>query len=111
MSGDVRDWGARMEGRGSEVVREELPAPSAELVLIRVAIQAYMASAHEKPRRRARAFLTAASSILADEQSVSELLPIRPATAHARVMASRRAAVAIWRQMLPVFIAKLPRET
>lgn len=89
---------------------DDLPAASPELVLIRVFVQAYIATAHEKPRRRARAFLHRASTILADEESVSMLLPIRPAAAHAEVSRARRQALAMFRQLVPALTAELPWE-
>lgn len=87
-----------------------LPAPSPEMVLIRVFVQAYLSSAHEKPRRRARAFLEAATRTLADEESVATLLPIRPKHERSAVAAARKEAIALYRQLLPAFIATLPPE-
>jgi hypothetical protein len=87
-----------------------LPPPSPELVLIRVFVQAYLATAHEKPRRRARAFLDAATRTLADEESVSLLLPYRPSTERAAVNLARRRAVALFRALTPSLVAKLPPE-
>lgn len=89
---------------------EELPAPSAEMVLIRVAIESYLATAHMKPRERSRAFFDKASSILADEESVALLFPIRPASGHSSVSRARREAVAIWQAFAPTFLARIPRE-
>lgn len=91
-------------------VEAGLPEPSAELVLIRVAVEAYLATAHLKPRLRARAFLDVASRTLADEESVALLFPIRPKRDHASVSQARREAIAMFRQFLPTFVARLPRE-
>lgn len=88
----------------------ELPAPSAEMVLIRVFVQSYLATAHVKPRLRARAFLDAAARSLADEESIATLLPIRPARDHAAVAEARKQAIGIFRQLMPAFVAKLPSE-
>lgn len=84
---------------------QDLPAPSAEIVLIRVFVQAYLATTS---RRRADAFLQHAAGILEDEESVSLLLPIRPSWQHGAVARARRGAVAIFRQVLPALIASLP---
>jgi hypothetical protein len=88
----------------------DLPDPSAELVLIRVAIEAYLSTAHVKPRNRARTFFDAASRILADEESVAALFPIRPAPKHSAVRKARRQAVAMWDAFVPTFLARLPPE-
>lgn len=88
----------------------ELPPPSAELVLIRVFVQASLATAHEKPKHRARALLARASSILRDEETVALLLPIRSASERASVTRARREALAMFRQLMPTFVAELPPE-
>lgn len=86
---------------------EALPAPSAVLVLIRVLVQSYLATCG---RRRAEAFLRYASELLADEESITQLLPLRPASQHAEVTKARREAVALFRRYVPAFIAAMPRE-
>lgn len=83
----------------------ELPAPSAELVLIRVLTSAYLATCHVKPHRRAKAFLRAATKMLASEESASAILPIRPNTQLNAVAVARRQAVALFRQYIPMFTA------
>lgn len=92
------------------LVRDLLPPPDPTLVLIRVFVEAYLATAHLKPRARARAFLDVATNALATEESVALVFPIRPTSEHARVSLARRQAVALFRQYLPVFIARLPPE-
>lgn len=88
----------------------DLPAPSPELVLVRVCVEAYLATAHVKPRQRARAFLRVASTILADEESVALTFPIRPSADARAVTEARRQAIAVFRQYIPVFMARLPDE-
>lgn len=89
---------------------EEIPAPSAELVLIRVFAEAFLAMAHLKPRSRAREALKLASEILATEESVALTFPIRPNTFERETSRARRQAIAVFRQYLPTFAARLPRE-
>lgn len=89
---------------------EELPAPSAELVLIRVFVTSYLATAHERPRKRAEAFLSEAARLLESESSVALLLPIRPPSQHAELARVRREAVTLFRQLVPTFVASLPGE-
>lgn len=89
---------------------EDLPPASAELVLIRVMVTAYLATAHCKPRSRAREFVKVASGILADEESASLVFPIRPMSQQHKTALARRQAVAMFRQYMPVFMAAVPRE-
>lgn len=91
------------------VAGSELPKPDASYVLIRVFVEAYLSTAHLPRKERAPAFLQVASEILANEESVSLLLPIRPASEHAAVSSARRAALALYRQYLPVLLARVPR--
>lgn len=88
-------------------VGEELPPPSAELVLIRVFVTAYLATTTP---RRANAFLREAARLLESEESVALLLPIRGASQYAQVAMARRSAVALFRQLMPTFVACLPGE-
>lgn len=87
---------------------EELPAPSAELVLIRVMVCSYLATSGERPKRRGAAFLSEAARLLENEDTVALLLPIRPASQHAELARARRRAVTLFRQLLPTFVASLP---
>lgn len=89
---------------------DELPCPSAELVLIRVMVTAFLKTAHMKPRSRAREFVRIASDLLADEESAALVFPIRPASQQQHAARARRQAVAMYRQYLPVFMAALPHE-
>jgi hypothetical protein len=85
----------------------EMPEPSAEIVLIRVAISAFLATTSEK---RAEAFLRHMAETLADEESLAAISPIRRAT-HARsVSKARRGAVAMFDALLPTFQAYVKRK-
>lgn len=88
----------------------ELPAPSAELVLIRVMVCAYLATAHERPKRRGRAFVREAARLLNSEDSVTLLLPGRSVGHHAGVTEAGRRAIAHFKQLLPTMLAALPPE-
>lgn len=88
----------------------ELPPPSAELVLIRVFVTSYLATAHERPKRRAEAFLSEAARLLKSESTVALLLPIRPAAQHSELTRVRKEAVALFSHLLPLFVASLPGE-
>lgn len=109
LSGQPSLRGVAKMSADREVLADELPAASPELVLVRVAIEAYLASAHLKPRDRARAFVKTATSILADEESVALAFPIRPATHHEATAKARRGAIALWKHLLPTFMARLPK--
>lgn len=84
---------------------DDLPEPDAAVVLWRVSVQAFIATA---PRRRSERFLKAMAETLASEDAVSDILPIRPRGDHAAVQRARREAVAAFRQLLPAFLAALP---
>lgn len=86
------------------------PRPSAEFVLLRVFVEAYLATAHEKPRRRARSFLDAAAGILEDEQTVASVRPIRPSSDHLAMVQARREALAMFERLRPTLLARLPTE-
>jgi hypothetical protein len=89
---------------------EELPPPSPELVLMRVFVAAYIATAHERPKRRGRAFLRRAVRLLEQEDSIALLSPIRPSSQHVAVAKARRGAVSMFREYRPFFLAMLPPE-
>ncbi|HEY9219513.1 MAG TPA: hypothetical protein VIO94_15810 [Phenylobacterium sp.] len=84
---------------------DDMPPPSAEIVLVRVAISAYLAT---NSRKKGDAFLRAMAEILRDEESLSSIVPIRPAPNAANLQGARRGAIALFRALLPTLIAKLP---
>lgn len=81
---------------------ERLPAPSAEIVLIRVALSAYLSTVSKK---RGDALLRTMAELLTSEETLSQLLPIRPAADHVAVSRARRGALAIFRALLPTWLA------
>ena len=83
----------------------ELPEPSAEAVLIRVSISAFL---EVIGRKRGSEFLKIMAEALASEERLSEILPIRPASDHEAVQKARRRALALFRAQLPVYLAKIP---
>lgn len=84
---------------------ESLPAPSAEIVLLRVFAEAFLTV---MPRRKAERFLRVVSEIMATEESVSLVLPIRPASQSGEIRRARREAMSLYKQLLPTFVARLP---
>ncbi len=85
-----------------------LPEPSAELVLIRVLMASYLATASPK---RGAALLREASRLLESEEAIASVFPIRPGSHHAAMGAARRRAVMAFRLMMPTFVASLPPES
>lgn len=89
------------------VAVDEMPAPSAELVVLRTGAQALVRALG---RRKGERFLREWAQLLADEESVRLLFPTRPAADRAAVSVAQRQAVAWLRQTMPVLIATLPPE-
>lgn len=89
-------------------VREAEPSPAMtpELLLLRVFVSAYL---HTVPRKKAEAFLREASALLATEEAVATLLPMRGPHDLARSTLARREAVAMYRSLLPVLVAAIER--
>jgi hypothetical protein len=83
------------------------PPPSASLVLIRVFVTAFLKT---QPRKRSEAFLDEAAAMLASEDRLTELFPIRPEADHAAVRQARREAVAMFKLNLPTFLASIEDE-
>jgi hypothetical protein len=86
--------------------RDEIPAVSAELLLLRVLVEGYLATA---PRKRGEAFLRHVAQTLATEEELSAIVPIRDMNRQAMSQA-RRGALAAFRACLPTWLARLPRE-
>lgn len=84
---------------------EELPPPSPELVLIRVFVESFLQTA---PPEQAQAFMDAATSILADEATASLVIPIRAKPQYGRTAKARREAVAHFRALRSVLMARVP---
>jgi hypothetical protein len=85
----------------------ELPAPSAELVLLRTGAQAVIRTLG---RKKGEKFLREWTALLADEDSVSLLFPARGASERASVYVAQRQALAWMRQAMPTLLATIPPE-
>lgn len=81
-----------------------MPPPEVSLVLIRTGAEAIIRALG---RKRGERFLREWLAILATEDSVSQILPIRPPADRADVMMARRGAVAWLRQVAPTLIAAM----
>ena len=84
---------------------DELPPPSAELVLMRVFVESFLETA---PPKQARAFMRVATAILENEQSVSLAFPLRPSPKQPEITRARMLAVALYQQLLPTLMARVP---
>lgn len=86
-------------------VAEELPAPSAELVLLRTGAQAVVRTFG---KRKGERFIREWAALLASEESVRMLFPARAPSDREAVTLAQRRALAWFRQVAPVLIATLP---
>lgn len=86
---------------------EELPEVSASLVLIRTGAEAVIRALG---RKRGEKFLREWMNLLATEESVALLLPIRPTANRAEQSKAGREASAWLRAAAPTLIASLPPE-
>lgn len=81
---------------------DDLPAPSAALVLLRQFVQAYLTTCS---RKKAAAILEALRVISEEEEAAAHVLPMKASPrAHAHAKARLQAA-ALFRESLPVFMA------
>lgn len=86
--------------------KDEQPAPSASLIVSRVIVEAWLRSVD---RKTGAAFLENLACVLADQEEMASVVPIRRTERGAAAARAEREALAALRQMLPVFIATLPR--
>lgn len=86
---------------------EEMPPPTAELVLLRVHVEALLSSMR---RKQAEKYLRIVSEILATEETLAQILPLQARSHHAALNQARRGALYWFRAALPTFIARLPKE-
>lgn len=84
---------------------EELPTPSAELVLYRAHVQALL---RVLGRKKGERYLRLMAGQLAAEENLSNVLSIRPSSQALEVRMSRRQAATIFDRLMPVFLASLP---
>lgn len=83
---------------------EDLPPPTAEAILIRVAMARWLGSI---PRADALRVLQGMAEDLATEESLSNVLLIRPPADQPAVNLARRQAIAQFRRFLPVWLQAL----
>lgn len=86
--------------------RDELPDPSASLVISRVIVEAWLRTVS---RKQGALFLENLANVLADREEMASIVPIRRTANGIATARAEREALAALRQMLPVFIATLPR--
>jgi hypothetical protein len=85
----------------------ELPPPSAELILWRASMQAFIAVSG---RKRGERFLRTVAEKLALEDNLSSVFQIRPTSETGAVQKARREAAEIYERYLPILLAQLPRD-
>lgn len=83
-------------------LREEMPAPSAELTLIAVLIRAHLKT---QPRKKRREFLFNVTAALEEMEMVSNVVRLRGREHDAAVSLTRKQATAWVRGMLGAFFA------
>lgn len=84
----------------------DLPPPSANLVLWRASVMAFITVCG---RRKAEKFLRIMAEQLAAEENLSSVFQIRPNSEHLAVRQARREAAEVFRRFLPLFLASLRR--
>lgn len=85
----------------------DLPEPSAELVLLRVFVEAHLVTS---PRKRGERYLRRVADALVKEANMAAVLQIRP---REQIGAYRRAlkeATTLFERYLPSLVASLPEE-
>lgn len=80
----------------------DVPVPTAEMILLRVCISAYLA---DLPKSKAQRYLQRVAEALANEEAMSSVVPIRPSPQQAQLDRARRRAIALFRMCLPIFLA------
>jgi hypothetical protein len=85
------------------LLRTELPEQSAELTMLRVLVEAHLATVS---RKRGEAYLRAVVLTLEREEELSAIVPIRGARRQGAVTA-RREALAWFMMHLPVWLARV----
>lgn len=83
---------------------EELPPPTPELSLLRMHIEATIVALGPK---RSRKYLGVLLEFAADDESLSNVLPLRPPAQRAKLERTRRAALIWLRQLLPTFVKRM----
>lgn len=71
-------------------------------------VQAYIETAHVKPRERAMAFVEAVSRVAGQEVSVAKLVPLRGSKMSSEEREALMLAAAVLEEMTPTLLAKVP---
>lgn len=86
----------------------ELPPGTPDRVLISIFVASYVATAHLKPRERAKALLQHAAHLMAERASVYAVKPIRAGQRWNQEAAAVAEADSLLAAMMPELIASLP---
>lgn len=86
------------------VVPGELPEPSAEMILLRVFAEAYVAT---NSRRKGEKFLRFVAAKLADEENFAAVFPIQPTPTWGAARRAQRQAVGQYRAWLPALLSRV----
>lgn len=84
---------------------EELPAPSAELILWRIHVEAMLTVLGRKKGER---YLTLMAEKLADEENLASIFQIRPASHRGATRRATAQAAELFARSMPLFLARLP---
>ena len=84
-----------------------VPEPSAELILLRVCIEAFLAT---QSRKRGERFLHTVAERLAAEANLAAVFHIRTSGQSPTYRQARTKATQLFEQCLPVLLASLPEE-
>lgn len=88
---------------------DELPEPDFNTILFRVLGEVFLATAHLKPKERAPAALRLFAEIMAAEDGLSHVLPLRRTARQAAHAREWHKAMAVFAELFPVFLARLPK--
>ncbi len=86
---------------------EGLPPMTPEFILWRATFEGLMEASKAPRRRRARVLVETTAQVMADEETLAQIMPIRPEREAAEVAKARRQAVALFRTYSPIFLARL----
>lgn len=86
---------------------QTLPAPSPELVLWRVSVEAFIAM---QSRRKGERFLELVAEKLAAEANLAEVFRLRVSAEHEAMRRAHREASVAFQRLMPIFLARLPEE-
>lgn len=84
--------------------RGDVPEPTAEQVLLRVLVEAHIATV---PRRRGEKYLRTVAEKLAGEENFAAVFQIKPSPHASAARAARTQAAEMYRRWLPVLLARL----